>query len=87
MGSDERTIGAGPAGGTVIIEEALEKEASEALGRGYYEHGAWTGRGYRNGYRTGRLKTAEGAIECGMPQIADRLAGWRGCCATRSVET
>jgi putative transposase len=61
----------------LIIEEALEKEAAEALGRGYYEHGAATGRGYRNGYRTGRLKTAEGAIEYGMPQIADRAEPFR----------
>jgi transposase-like protein len=61
----------------LIIEEALEKEAAEALGRGYYEHGAASGRGYRNGYRTGRLKTAEGAIEYGMPQIADRAEPFR----------
>jgi putative transposase len=61
----------------LIIEEALEKEASEALGRGYYEHGAAAGRGYRNGYRTGRLKTAEGAIEYGMPQLADRAEPFR----------
>src|SRR5262245_1087798 len=61
----------------LIIEEALEKEAAEVLGRGYYEHGAAAGRGYRNGYRTGRLKTAEGAIEYGMPQIADRAEPFR----------
>jgi hypothetical protein len=30
------------------------------------------GRGYRNGYRTGRLKTAEGSMEYFAPQIADR---------------
>jgi hypothetical protein len=28
--------------------------------------------GYRNGYWAGRLKTAEGAVEYGAPQIADR---------------
>ena len=28
--------------------------------------------GYRNGYRRGRLRTAEGAIEYGVPQVADR---------------
>jgi transposase-like protein len=33
----------------LIVEEALEAEAGEALGRGYYEHGAQK-RGYRNGY-------------------------------------
>ena len=55
-----------------IVEETLEAEVSEALGRGYYENGAEPGRGYGNGYRRGRLRTAEGAIEYGVPQVADR---------------
>jgi hypothetical protein len=33
-----------------IVEEALEAEVSDVLGRGYYESGAEPGRGYRNGY-------------------------------------
>ena len=33
----------------LIIEEALESEASDALGRGYYARGAAPGAGYRNG--------------------------------------
>jgi putative transposase len=37
----------------LIVEEALEAEVEDALGRGYYEHGAAAGAGYRNGYRTG----------------------------------
>ena len=61
----------------LIVEEALEGEASDALGRGYYEHGAAAGAGYRNGYRTGRLKTAEGMVEYGAPQIADRVEPFR----------
>ncbi len=40
----------------LIVEEALEGEAADAIGRDYYEHGAQPGQGYRNGYRTGRLK-------------------------------
>src|SRR5207247_4991630 len=55
-----------------IVEEALEAEVAEAVGRGYYENGAAPGAGYRNGYRRGRLRTAEGAIEYGVPQVADR---------------
>ena len=55
-----------------IVEEALEAEVAEAVGRGYYENGAGPGAGYRNGYRRGRLRTAEGAIEYGVPQVADR---------------
>jgi putative transposase len=61
----------------LIIEEALEGEVSDALGRGYYERGAAPGRGYRNGYRTGRLKSAEGAIEYSAPQLADRTEPFR----------
>ena len=55
-----------------IVEEALEAEVAEAVGRGYYENGAAPGAGYRNGYRRARLRTAEGAIDYGVPQVADR---------------
>jgi len=55
-----------------IVEEALEGELRDALGRDYYERGAEPGRGYRNGTRIGRLKTAEGLVEFGVPQVADR---------------
>ncbi len=52
----------------LIVEEALEAEAGEALGRGYYEHCAEK-RGYRNGYRTGKVKSAEGVIEFAVPPM------------------
>ena len=58
-----------------IIEEALEAEAAEAMRRGYYQRSVdpvSPPDGYRNGTRRGRLKTAEGPIEYGVPQIADR---------------
>lgn len=61
----------------LIIEEALEGEAADALGRGYYARGAAPGAGYRNGYRTGRLKSAEGVVDYSAPQIADRAAPFR----------
>ena len=61
----------------LIIEEALEGEARDALGRDYYARGAAPGAGYRNGYRTGRVKSAEGAIEYSAPQIADRSEPFR----------
>lgn len=61
----------------LIVEEALEGEAADALGRGYYARGAVPGAGYRNGYRTGRLKTAEGAVAYSAPQIADRAEPFR----------
>ena len=56
----------------LIIEEALEGEAKDVLGRDYYARGAIPGTGYRNGYRRGRVHSAEGAIEYRAPQISDR---------------
>ena len=41
------------------------------------EQGAQAGSGYRNGYRRGKLKTAEGAIEYGVPQVSDRAEPFR----------
>jgi len=55
-----------------IVEEALEAEVAEGVGREYYKNGAAPGAGYRNGYRRGRLRTAEGPIEYGVPQVTDR---------------
>ncbi len=60
-----------------IVEEALEAEVSDALGRGYNERGGELGRADRNGTRTGRLKTAEGVVEYGAPQVADRTEPFR----------
>jgi len=53
----------------LIVEEALEAEAGEAVGREYYAHGGSSGGGYRNGNRRGRLRTAEGLIEYAAPQV------------------
>ena len=65
----------------LMIEEALEAEVSDRLGRGYYERGSQVAeesvpRGYRNGVRVGRLKSAEGMIEYGVPQVRG-LEGWQ----------
>jgi transposase-like protein len=59
-----------------IVEEALEAEVNDVVGRGYYERGGSEG-GYRNGYRTGRLRSAEGAIEYSAPQVSDREEPFR----------
>lgn len=61
----------------LIIDESLEAESRDALGRNYYEHGGDPGRGYRNSNRIGRLKTAEGAVEYTAPQIAGRDEAFR----------
>lgn len=57
-----------------VLERLLEAEVTDLLGRDYYRHGAAAegeARGYRNGYRTGRLKSAEGPIEFAAPQVCD----------------
>jgi hypothetical protein len=46
----------------LIIEEGLEGEAGDAVGRDYYEHGAQAGQGYRNGYRASRCVVKAGSI-------------------------
>lgn len=58
----------------LIIEEALEAEVTDVLGRGYYERGGPAG--YRNGHRLGRLKTAEGRVEYAVPQVTGRAEPW-----------
>lgn len=59
-----------------IVEEVLEAEVNDVLGRGYYERGH-PARGYRNGYRAGRLRSAEGTITYSAPQVSDRALPYR----------
>jgi transposase-like protein len=61
----------------LIVEEALEAEVRDALGPDYHERGGEPDRGYRNGARPGRLKTAEGLIDFAAPQVAGRDAPFR----------
>lgn len=58
----------------LILEEAMEAKDREAPGRDHHARGADDGQVSRNGRRTDRLKTAEGAIEVSVPQIAGRAA-------------
>ena len=55
----------------LILEEALEGEVRDKLGRERYERSAGQASGYRNGYRTGRMKSAEGMVEFAAPQLRD----------------
>lgn len=50
------------------LQELLESEQKERLGRARYERGGESG-AYRNGYEPGRLKTGEGLMEVAKPQI------------------
>jgi transposase-like protein len=51
-----------------VLQEALEQEQTEALGRSRYERQA-TPQGYRNGYEEGTVKTAEGVFRLQLPQV------------------
>jgi putative transposase len=55
----------------LILEEALEGEVSDRIGRERYERADGEAKGYRNGYRPGRMKTAEGTVEFAAPQVRD----------------
>lgn len=61
----------------LIVEEALEGEVADALGRPFYGRGAAAGGGYRNGYRTAKIRSAEGGIAFSVPQVADRAQPFR----------
>jgi transposase-like protein len=69
-------------GARKLIQELLEAEVSETLGRDPYERGG-KARGHRNGYKVRRLLTAEGALPVNLPQVRDtdepfRSELWRG---------
>ena len=55
----------------LIVEEALEGEVADVLGRERYERGDGEKAGYRNGYLAGKMKTAEGAVDYSAPQVRD----------------
>jgi len=63
----------------LMIEQALEAEVEQAVGRQYYAHGKSAGdegpRPLRNGVRRGRIDSAEGVIEFDAPQVRG-LSGW-----------
>jgi putative transposase len=59
-----------------MLQEALEHEQAEALGRGRYETRGEK-LGYRNGYEKGTLKTAEGIFQVQRPPIRGREEPFR----------
>jgi len=58
------------------LQEALEHEQAEALGRGRYEARGEKS-GYRNGYENGTLKTGEGVLHVKVPQIRGQADPYR----------
>jgi len=53
-----------------LVQELLEKEVQEYIGKSYYEHGT-VRNGYRNGYKDAHFKTAEKKILVEKPQVTD----------------
>jgi transposase-like protein len=60
-------------GAQLVVQELLERETTEQLGRAHYQHRkpGKPLRGHRNGYEPGRLRTAEGDIPVQVPQVRD----------------
>lgn len=50
-----------------LVQELLEKEMQEHIGKAYYEQGDRDG--YRNGYKPDEIKTAESLLRIEKPQI------------------
>lgn len=59
-----------------VVQQGLEQEQADHLGRGRYERGAGA-RGRRNGYEDATLRTAEGGIGVRVPQVRDGEAPYR----------
>ncbi len=53
-----------------VVEEALEGAVGDLLGREYYRHGS-EGKGYRNGYRQGRIQSSDGEVRYASPQVRE----------------
>ena len=53
----------------MIVQEALEAEQTDFIGRGHYERGE--SQGHRLGYVDGHLDTAEGRVSVQRPQVRD----------------
>jgi len=56
-------------GKQLLIQELLEEEVKDFLGRDHYERTKGDFKGYRNGYEPRRLKDIEGELELMVPQV------------------
>jgi transposase-like protein len=66
-------------GAQMMLQYALEREVTEALGRGYYENAPATTKekGRRNGYESHRVLTGEGAVTVQVPQVRETETGFQ----------
>ena len=60
----------------VMVEQMLSAEVDEALGRASYQRRGGDGQaGYRNGYKSRSIRTAEGKVAVDVPQVRGRDDG------------
>lgn len=66
-------------GAQLMLQYALEREVTEALGRGYYENAPEKTKenGRRNGYESRRVLTGEGPVKVQVPQVRETETGFR----------
>jgi putative transposase len=61
-----------------LVQQALEQEQEDSLGRGHYERRSKEARrGYRNGYEEAGLATAEGKVDVRVPQLRGSSTPYR----------
>lgn len=62
-----------------LIQEMLEEEVQDYLGRDRYERRSpeQEHRGYRNGYEAGRVRTSEGGVVVQVPQVREAPETYR----------
>jgi len=54
-----------------VVQEMMEQEVTDYLGRERYGRRGDEQQGYRNGYEPGRMRTAEGEVSVSVPQVRD----------------
>jgi putative transposase len=59
-----------------MVQQAIEQEVTDYLGRDRYERQPDV-KGYRNGYKPGRIRRAEGEIPLAMPQVRGSAETYR----------
>lgn len=61
----------------LVLQQALEEEVTDFLGRERYERRREGQQGYRNGYEAGHLRSAEGELGVRVPQVRDNEQPFR----------
>ncbi len=60
-----------------VVQEMLEQEVADYLGRERYERREDEQQGYRNGYEPGRIRSAEGEVRVQVPQVRASVEPYR----------